>query len=509
MRHDLPTFPQSIIDLLAGAGDRPVFEHGDRVVGAASLAACVRRIAAGMRTAGIGPGEGVAMMLGVHPEAFAAIVAAHVVGARVAGGPPGLTAYQLAHLLGEDVAFAVIDDSAAGRSVAALDLPRVRVLDVAELAAAPDDGGPLVAAGRPGDIARVTYTSGSTGTPKGCAQTYAAMAAAWAPYPDRWPSAVRDLASRLDRFLVFGSFNSLVMMEYGVLTLAAGGTMVVADPPSFPDAFARHRATASVITVPRLYRLVRDQRDRPVDLTSLRALMVSGSPLDPGRLREALRVLGPVVFHGYGQTEAGLIAMLTPAEMLASPDSLASVGRPPEAVDVEIRDTDGHPLPAGAVGEVYARTPSQAVGYWSDPVESAEVFVDGWVRTRDLARLAEDGRLHLLGRVRDIIIVDANIVHAGPVERILAGHPDVDEAYVVGALDERSGEAVHAFVVPADPRHAPDERLLRGLVAERLGDAAVPRTITSIAQVPITAAGKPDKRALARQAAAAGVPEPA
>jgi fatty-acyl-CoA synthase len=485
-------FPQDVLDVLAAGRDRPVFEHGDRVVGAGELAGLIRRIAAGLRAAGIGPGDGVAMMLGVTPEAFAAIMAAHAIGARVAGVRPGLADAQLTHLLAEDMKVAVVDRPAGFGSP-----PCLRLADLVD---SPDDGRTPVPAGRPGDVARIIYTSGSTGNPKGAAQTYAALTEAWAARPDRWPPAIRTLAGRLDRFLVFGSLVSQVMMEYGVLTLTAGGILVVDDAPSFPASFARHRATASVITVPRLYRMVRDQRADPVDLSSLRALMVSGSPLDPARLREAIDVLGPVFFHGYGQTETGMITMLTPAEMTGG---LESVGRAPSAVEVQIRDPAGNVLPPGADGEVFVRTPAQACGYWADPDETAAVFVDGWVRTRDLGRLDEHGYLRLLGRVRDVIIVNANLVYAGPIERVLAAHPDVAEAYVVAVPDEDTGEAAHAFVVPATGR-APDPSVLRALVARALGAAAVPRVITTIDAVPVAPSGKPDKRALVSSGGTAG-----
>jgi acyl-coenzyme A synthetase/AMP-(fatty) acid ligase len=476
-------WPQAVLDLLATDGERPVFEDGDQVVTAAGMSALIRRIAAGFRHAGVGPGDGVALRLGVTASAFAATIAAFAVGARVSGIGPDLTPSQLDDLRGRDDAVLVDEARLVG------------------LAAAPDDGGPLVASGRPEDVARIIYTSGSTGGAKGCAQTYAAMTAAWAPHPDRWPPAIAELGPRLRRYLVFGSLSSQVMLEYGVLALAAGGTLVVARPPTFPEAIVRHRATASVITVGKLYQLVRDQRANPVDLSSLRALMVSGSPLHPGRLAEALDVLGPVVFHGYGQTETGMISMVTPAEMLTSPAALASVGRPPAVVEVSVRD-----------GELYVRTPAQASSYWDDPVESAEVFVDGWVRTRDLAALDADGYLRLLGRARDVVIVNACLVYAGPVERVLATGPDVAEAYVVGRPDDVTGEAVHAYLVPVAGR-CPDLGVLRELVTARLGEAAVPRTMTLIDRVPVGDSGKPDKAALgpggpdnARGGSPAGIP---
>ncbi|MEQ4300323.1 AMP-binding protein [Plantactinospora sp. B6F1] len=482
-----------------------MFEHGPRTVGADELADLVARISAGLRAAGIGPGDGIAVLLGVSPEAFAAIIAVQVVGARVAGVRPGLTPGQLRHLLTHRIRAVLVDrDTATPRlrsTAAGRHLLAVGTVDgLPDLTATRAYPGPPVPAGHPEDVGRVIYTSGSTGTPKGCLQTYAALGAAWAAHPDRWPPAIRDLAAQLDRYLVFGSLSSQVMLEYGILTLAAGGTMVVAEPPRepepfFPAALVRHRATASVITVPRLAKLVAAQRAAPADLGALRALLVSGSPLAPARLAEAISVLGPVVYHGYGQTETGMISMVTPAELTGAPAVLASVGRPPAAVEVQVRDAGGRPVATGVEGELFVRTPAQASGYWAEPAETAEVFVDGWVRTRDLARLDADGYLYLLGRARDVVIVNADLQYAGPIEQVLSSHPDVAEAYVVAVPDEETGEAVHAFVVPA-PDRRPEADVLRKLVRERLGAASAPRHVTFVAEVPVSAAGKPDKRRL-------------
>ena len=122
---------------------------------------------------------------------------------------------------------------------------------------------------------------------------------------------------------------------------------------------------------------------------------------------------------------------------------------------------------------------------------------DGWLDTRDLGHLAPDGFLHLTGRARDVIMVDAHVHYAAPIERVLAGHPDVDQAYVVRAPDERTGEAIQAFVVPRDGR-VPDPDTLSSLVRVELGAASVPTTVTVIAEIPLTPGGKPDKNALLR-----------
>ncbi|MFD4636819.1 class I adenylate-forming enzyme family protein [Lentzea sp. NPDC058436] len=477
---DTEPFPRAVLDVLAAAGERPVFEHGTRVVTGGEMLDLVARIATGLRAKGIGPGDGLALLLGVHPEAFAAILAGHVVGARVVGVRPGLTEAQVAHLLGLDIA-AVVTDSAGGMAGAASVTDEAPVTDagqapvrltVSDLLTHAAE--PLRCDGRPDDIARLIHTSGSTGAPKACAQTYASMTNAWAAHPQAWPPAIRDLASRLDRYLVFGSLSSQVMFEYAILTLTAGGTVVVADNPA--DAITRLRATARVITVPGLAKLVAAQQHDPADLSTLKALLVSGSPLTPERHREALATLGPVLFHGYGQTETGMISMATPT------DPPGTVGRPP--VDVEIRD-----------GELYVRTPGQAREYWANPHETAEIFVDGWVRTRDLGRFDDDGHLRLTGRARDVVIVNANLHYVGPIEQVLAEHPDVAEAYVVAVPDDETGEAVHAFVVPRAGRVPPLDEI-RELVTARLGAACAPVRVTAISEPPVAPSGKPDKRQL-------------
>ena len=113
------------------------------------------------------------------------------------------------------------------------------------------------------------------------------------------------------------------------------------------------------------------------DLSSLRAIVLGGSPASPALLRAATEQLGPVVWQGYGQGEAGVIAMLAPEDIAAGHE--ASVGRPLPTVEVEIRD-----------GEVWVRSPNMMVGYWNDPELTAEVLRDGWLRTRDLGHVDGD-----------------------------------------------------------------------------------------------------------------------
>jgi fatty-acyl-CoA synthase len=471
-------FPQPLLDAFAADEDRPVFEQGERVVSAGELLATISRMAGALRAAGLGRASGVAVLTETTPEAYAAYLAAHTLGCRVGGVRPGYSPNQLTHLLSAGVD-AVVTDGSRG----VVDHPTV--LTVADLAGG--DPVDVTAAGQPEDIARLVYTSGSTGTPKGCAWSYRAMSAHSLLAPDRWDDDTKDLARFSERYLMFGTLASPVVQDYGALALLAGGTVVLPDPsqPLFPHVIGQLRITGAIVDVPRLYRLLDVLRTEDVDTSSLRGMVVAGSPLPAHRLAEAMNRLGPVLYQAYGQSEAGNLTLLTPAHIARyGAKVMSSVGRPHADVEVDVRD-----------GEVYVRNPYLMSGYWRDAAQTADVLVDGWVRTHDLGSVDENGFLHLCGRAREVVIVDALPYYVGPIERVLARRPEVDQAYVVGMPDERTGEAVHAFVVLA-AGHAPDDATLRDAVRAELGPGSVPTTITYLTEVPVSDSGKPDKHAL-------------
>lgn len=454
-------FPGPVLAALRADPDRPAIESDGRVVHSGELLTLVGRFVSGMRAAGFGPGTGVGLALSTTPEAYAAHLAAHALGCRVAAMRPGWSPEQRAHARAHlDV---LIDDGG---------------LDA--LRAGPDVAVPMLA--RPGDVARLTYTSGSTGQPKACAHTYAAISLAYRT--ETWAPVLVGLMRRFARCLVTGNLASPVMFTYLGRCLVVGGTAVLAEGRPLPEAIALGRPTATMMPPVRLHKLLAEG----ADLSGLRAIVLGGSPASPGLLRDATARLGPVLWQGYGQGEAGVIAMLAPDDIAAGHE--ASVGRPLPAVRMEVRE-----------GEVWVRSPHMMTGYWNDPEQTAEVMRDGWLRTRDLGHLDEAGMLHLTGRTRDVIMVNAEVCYAGAVERVLATHPDVAQAYVVGAPDPVTGEAIHAFVVPAGGVE-PDLAALSALVREWLSANSVPKTVTVIREVPMSASGKPDKTALLRRTGA-------
>ena len=484
-------YPRALLDSFDRDPAGIAFDHGPRRVTRGEVLDLVARFASGLRAAGLGPGRGVAVSTAVTPEGYAAMLAAFSLGCRVVGVRAGLTAAHLPHVVGDVDALVVDDATRTPELVAAAGSAAVLRLGP-ELHGEPEEP---VARGNPEDVAVVMYTSGSTGTPKGVAVTYGALSAQWW-HPSLWSGQTRRLADGYRRFLLFGTLSSAVMQEHLSLCLVSGGTAVIPEgPPDFPRVIPDLRATACLLTVPRLNHVLDVLRDHPVDLSGLRVLIVAGSPIEPHRLAEAFERIGPAVLQGYGQTEVGLISLLSAEDVAAWPGALTSVGRPCAEIDVEVRDPAGNRLPTGTIGEVWVRAEYVMRGYWRDEAQTAEVLRDGWVRTQDLGHVDERGFLHLTGRARDVIIVNAVIHYAGPIERALAAHPDVDQAYVVGAPDEHTGEAAHAFVVRAADRD-PDPDELRALVVEALGEASVPATITVVDGVPVASSGKPDKRAL-------------
>jgi acyl-CoA synthetase (AMP-forming)/AMP-acid ligase II len=471
-----------VLDALRAARDRPVFEHDGRVITGGETLAVVRRMVGGLRRAGLGPGHAVAMVTAVTPEAYAAHLAAHALGCGVAGARPGWSAPQLTHALrgGFD---AVVADGPVDAGVP--------VIRLADLLASPDDGVPPEAAGRADDLARLTFTSGSTGRPKACAQTYRAYSLAY----DRqaWPPPLAELMRGFGRCLIHQSLAGPVMMTYLGRCLIAGGTVVIEEShDDLGPLIERHAITATMMPPPRAAQLLRS----PADLGALRALVLGGAPATPGLLAGLAGRLGPVVWQGYGQGEAGVIAMLTPADIDAG--HLDAVGRPLPAVQVSLRGPGDRPVEPGQVGEVCVRSPHMMAGYWRDPGHTREVLRDGWLHTRDLGHLDENGLLRLTGRTREVILVEAEVCYAGAIERVLAGHPGIDQVYVVGVPDERTGEAVHAFVVPVGA--PPPAGELAALVRGALGAASVPTAITFVAEVPVGDTGKPDKETLRSRA---------
>jgi len=466
-----------LLDAFAAHGSAPaLYRRGAEPATFRDLLADTYRSARALRRRGLARGDGLVLAAGNVPEALTVRLAAHLSGLRFTHLPPGP---QVGHVL-TDAAPALSLDTA----------------DLAALAAEArtESADPLPVLAEEGDIARISYTGGTTGLPKGVPITYAALHAAARAALRGAEATSAALAGRTARFLAVTPIAH-VSGDIALIMLAMGVAVDVAEfePGAMLRAIAaaRGEAVLTYLYPALIYRLL-DHPDLAGTDTGALAFVIYGSaPIAPARLRAAIERFGPVFQQGYASTEAPAITALTVADHVAGldgrPELLASAGRALPGVRVDIRDR------VGDVGEVWVQAASNMPGYWNRPAETAEVLRDGWVRTGDLGRLDADGYLYLVGRSKDMIIVGGHNCYATPIEAVLAEHPAVRAAAVVGIPDPATGEAIAAYLVATDPVD-PDE--LRSLVTQRLGAINAPARIEYLDALPLTPLGKPDKRSL-------------
>jgi acyl-CoA synthetase (AMP-forming)/AMP-acid ligase II len=213
-------------------------------------------------------------------------------------------------------------------------------------------------------------------------------------------------------------------------------------------------------------------------------------------LEQALSLWGHRLVQYYGQTEVPLAITVLDADDHRDPGLLGSCGHPSVDAEVAVTGPDGTPVPTGEVGEVRVRAPFGMAGYHEAPELTAEtITADGWIRTRDLARLDDRGYLTLVDRSSDMIITGGYNVYPREVEEALLAHPAVTGAAVVGAPDDTWVEAVTAFVT-LRPGAGTSEDELRQAVRARLAGYKVPKTVQVIDAIPLSPVGKVLRRAL-------------
>lgn len=321
------------------------------------------------------------------------------------------------------------------------------------------------------EVAVVIATSGSTGVPKGVELTAVALQASAAA------SLARIGARPDDRWLCCLPTSHIAGIQVLVRALVLGTEPVIL-PRFEPMAVATAEATHVSLVPTMLLRLL----DAGVDLARFRCILLGGASAPPALLDRA-RAADARIVTTYGMTETA--------------GGCVYEGRPLDGVEVAIRregvggDTpDGH-------GHIDLRGPVLFRGYRGRPDLDAVAFRQGWFRTPDLGRWTPDGRLTVLGRADEVIITGGENVAPVAVAGILAEHPAVAEATVVGRPDHEWGQRVVAIVVPRDPRQPPSLDALRGFVAERGSPAQAPRELVLVDRLPLLRSGKVDRAALA------------
>jgi acyl-CoA synthetase (AMP-forming)/AMP-acid ligase II len=353
----------------------------------------------------------------------------------------------------------------------------------------------------PDTTALMSYTSGTTGRPKGAEVTHLAfdrffMMSSVEP-SESW-TADDVLCMVMPNFHLAGSWVSLPALYHG----ATVAVLPSFDPVTFVEALERYQPTVTCLVPTAIELLVRHPEAASADFSSLRRLLYAGSSIRPDTVRAALRILGCELVQFYGTTETYIISLLRPDQHdPGDPELLTSCGRPYPFVDVRIAGPDGTEAAAGEVGEVLVRTPTMFARYWHSEEATARTVTDGWYRTGDLGRRDPQGNIYLVDRVKDMIVTGGENVYSVEVEAALSAHPAVRAVAVIGVPSPLWGEAVTAYVVPAEGR-APRPADLIAHCRELIAGYKVPKEIHFLAELPMTASGKVRKTVL-RQAAGA------
>ncbi|WP_328285914.1 class I adenylate-forming enzyme family protein [Streptomyces sp. A1-5] len=338
------------------------------------------------------------------------------------------------------------------------------------------------------------HTGGTTGIPKGVRMTHG-------PFAGMLGQLAGGAGGEPPRLLACTSLAHMAGIMADV-TLVAGGSVVLHrdfDPTAVLATIARERITQLWLLPPLLYRLLDDPTLPATDLGSLTRIVYGGCTASAPRMRQAAEVFGPVLYGCYGQSEAMAITEAGPADHAdIRIDAPMTVGRPMPGVTLAIRDAEGRDLPPGEPGEVHVHSAGAMRGYWKRPDLTAQVLRDGWVHTGDVGYLDTDGRLYLVDRLKDVIIVVGGHVHPSELEDLLHTHPAVAHAAAYGVRTPDETEEVHLAVVPA-PGHAADEvslTALRTFITAHKGALYAPAAVHLIDAIPLTPVGKPDKKLL-------------
>ena len=330
----------------------------------------------------------------------------------------------------------------------------------------------------------VLLTSGTTGTPKGAPREFGMSLAIPGGYLAKIP--LRPAGSVLVAAPIFHAWGLLSTM----IALALGNTVVTRrrfDPVETLQILQRHRCDA-LVTVPILLsRLLEVHDGRPLD--SLQVIAVSGSALPADLSTRAMDAFGEVLYNLYGSTEVAYASIATPADLRAAP---GCVGRPPYGTEVRLIDADGRKVPAGELGRIFVGNSIQFAGYTGG---GSKQVVDGLMSTGDVGHFDDAGRLFVTGRDDDMIISGGENVYPAEIEELLAAHPAVSEAAVVGVDDPDFGQRLRGYLVPAAGQH-PDEEAIRQYVKDNLARFKVPREIVFVDALPRNPAGKVVKREL-------------
>lgn len=463
-------------------------EYGD--VTYAELNGQVNALTRAWAAQGIGTGDVVAVLCRDHRGLITVLAAAGKTGAQVLLMNTGFARPQLADVARRERVSVLVYDAEFTDLLDAID-PAVRRLvacSTGEITGAASlealigstSSAPVTRPATPGGM--TLLTSGTTGTPKG------------APRGKASPLFSAQLLDRVPRrcnqtcMLAAPMFHGTGLGQ-AVLSLALGNRLVLRrrfDPEATLRAVAEHRCQVLVLVPTMLQRIMalpKEVRDR-YNTSSLRIIFVSGSAVPPDLVTRTLAEFGPVLYNLYGSTELAVMTVAMPEDLRHDP---RSAGRAPVGCSVRIYDADGAPITVPhTVGRIFAGSDVSFSGYTDG---RRKEVIDGLQSSGDVGHFDGSGRLYIDGRDDDMVICGGENVYPLEVENLISGHPDVDEAAVIGVSDEDFGARLKAYVVPVAGSAVAAEDI-KEYVKANLARYKVPRDVEFLNVLPRNATGK-------------------
>ncbi len=449
-----------------------------------------------------------AFLLSNIPEFAIAYFACARLGAVVVPMNTRLQARELAHILADCGAAAVIAEPAFWPALgAALGQAGVTPILIAagegyahEWVQFADllEGSPTAPAAphlEPGHLAHILYTSGTTGLPKGAMMTHANVFT-----NARNCQACYGLGEAEVTLVAVPLFHVTGLNTQLLAMVWAGGCTALLRQYKTDETIrllAHHRATYFIAAPTILVLMLMSPRLAGHDLSSLRVISYGGGPIAPDTIRELKRRFPRArCVQVYGLTETSSLATYHPDE--AALEKPTAVGRACPGIRVRIVDDALQDVPPGAVGEITIAGPNVVAGYWNNPEATARAIRDGWLLTGDLGTQDADGFLYLLDRKKDMISRGAEKIYSKEVEDVLYAHQAILEAALYGVPDPIFGEVPRAAVV-LKPGWAATEEQIRRFCAERIAAYKVPTRVRFVTELPKNPNGKVLKRVLAEQ----------
>ena len=350
----------------------------------------------------------------------------------------------------------------------------------------------------PDDIAFLQYTGGTTGISKGAILLHRNIVAN-VLQNDAWHQPALSQLPRTEQLLTVCAlplYHIFALTACYLFAVRVGGCNLLIPNPRDIAGFIKELMKYQVSGFPAvntLYNALIQHPDfKKIDVSKLKLSNGGGMAVQRPVAEQWKKLTGCNIVEGYGLSETSPTLTCNPA---TATEFNGSIGVPMPSTYISIRDHDGKEVPNGQPGEVCAKGPQVMAGYWNNPDETAKVMTaDGFFCTGDIGVMDDDGYIKIVDRKKDMILVSGFNVYPNEIEEVIAGHPGVMEAAVVGVPDKKSGEAVKMYIVKKDPNLTTEELLK--FCHEQLTNYKIPKQIEFRTELPKTTVGKILRRQL-------------